>query len=149
VPSYGDDEPAKDTTQDKPQVAPVEIAPPATKEPPTNSIPTAAPQHTVSMPAPASTPAPPPKAVDPRQPQPPTEVSQQLGLEAQSDEHHLADQGNEYNTWDAARMGQGQDGNENQSYDHQMGNSAYGDHGAGSPAIKEDGCVFATSFCPL
>jgi len=109
-----------------------------------NSVPTAAP----------------PKAVDPRAPQPPTEIQTDETFE--DDQQY--DQSHAYSGWDASNMApqqqqeqqqnqqQGHGGGESQGqggYDHQPGSNSYGDHGnTGSPAIKEDGCVFAISFLP-
>jgi hypothetical protein len=81
------------------------------------------------------------KAVDPREPQPPSEV--QISPETPTEEQYI-NQTNPYNGWDAANMGQASNMNENQGYD--IGSGNYGDQGTGSPAIKEDGCVFTLSF---
>jgi len=101
----------------------------------------------------------PPKAVDPRAPQPPTEIQTDETFE--DDQQY--DQSHAYSGWDASNMTpqqqqeqqqnqQGHGGGESQGqggYDHQPGSNSYGDHGnTGSPAIKEDGCVFAISFLP-
>jgi hypothetical protein len=49
------------------------------------------------------------------------------------------EKGQEY-SWNASAGGH--NSNENHGYD-----GAYGDHNSGSPAIKEDGCVYALISC--
>jgi hypothetical protein len=122
----------------------------------------AAPEPSLSVSAMTSNSVPttaPPKAVDPRAPQPPTEIQTDETFE--DDQQY--DQSHAYSGWDASNMApqqqqeqqqnqQGHGGGEGQDqggYDHQPESSSYGDHGnSGSPAIKEDGCVFAISFLP-
>lgn len=47
-------------------------------------------------------------------------------------------------SWNASSAGHG--GHEHQGYDQMSGPNTYGDHATGSPAIKEDGCVFPINF---
>ncbi|KAI5776640.1 hypothetical protein EDC01DRAFT_636623 [Geopyxis carbonaria] len=138
---YGDDEPAQ--RDDKPKKVVAESSVSISGE---ERVPAPALSGAPAIPA---QPAPiihaqPAKAIDPRQPQLPIQTVQSPPQEKQIENQYVSSQGNEYNGWDASHMGQNM--NENHSYDNMGGINGYGDHGSGSPAIKEDGCVFAMNF---
>lgn len=126
-----------------PAVAPA--APPvSTKD---NSVPTAAyTQEATPIPAAAQ------KAVDPRAPPPPqpTVVNQQP-TKVENNPYAIEEEADSYTGWGAAVSGANGGGNDNgyggYGYDTSGGAGAYGDGNAsGSPAIKEDGCVFILNF---
>lgn len=106
-------------------------------------------QEATSVPAVAQ------KAVDPRAPPPPqpTAVNQQP-TKVENNPYALEEEVDNYTGWDAAVSGVdgGVGGNDNggyggYGYDASGGAGAYGDGNAsGSPAIKEDGCVFILNF---
>lgn len=151
--SYGDDEPSKTTQaeQSKPTQAPV-----STPAPVVAAAQSAAPITENNVPATSyaqeATPIPTvaQKAVDPRAPPPsqPTPVNQQpVKIE---NPYAIEEEADTYSGWDAA-MG-GSNGNDNGAYggygyDGAGGAGGYGDgQVSGSPAIKEDGCVFILYF---
>jgi hypothetical protein len=121
----------------------METASTVVQEPSANAIPKTLSEQVAPTPVPAQ----PTKAFDPRAPQPPTHPNNQLEEEPQQEEqqHFMTNQTTDYSGWDTSNMDQGQSVNDGQGYDH-MGMNGYGDQGAGTPAIKEDGCVFTISF---
>lgn len=138
---YGDDEQTKSTSNDT--------------QPP-KPTPSTADERLVSLAPPQATQEPSSqKAVDPRHAHSPAgehESEQMTGapnssaqaqpISAQNpteDAAYNQNKGQEY-SWNASGGGHG--GHEQQGSD-----GAYGDHSTGSPAIKEDGCVYALVFC--
>lgn len=91
----------------------------------------------------------PQKAVDPRQPQPPVQVTP-VNKEPEVDDHTAAQA--QY-SWGAPAVGGANDnhGGYEEAGHHGNGNNGYGggDLGTGSPAIKEDGCVFTLRLVSL
>lgn len=153
--SYGDDEPSKPRQTDEakpapasaPALAPAVAAAPLSTPFKDNSIPTAAHiQETTLTPVVAQ------KAVDPRAPPQPA-VNQQP-TKVENNPYAIEEEADNYTGWDAAVSGAngGAGGNDSggysgYGYDASGGAGAYGDGNAsGSPAIKEDGCVFILNF---
>lgn len=153
--SYGDDEPSKPRQTDEAKPAP---APAST---PTPAIATALPStsfkdNSVSATAHAQeatlTSTTTQKAIDPRAPPQPA-VNQQP-IKVENNPYAIEEEADNYTGWDAAVSGAngGAGGNDNggyggYGYDASGGAGAYGDGNAsGSPAIKEDGCVFILNF---
>lgn len=152
--SYGDDEPSKprQTDEAKPVLAPEAAPVPAVAATPPsalfkdNNVPAAAHAQEATL-----TPTAAQKAVDPRAPPQPA-VNQQL-TKLENNPYAIEEEADNYTGWDAAVSGaNGAGGNDNggyggYGYDTSGGAGAYGDGNAsGSPAIKEDGCVFILNF---
>lgn len=153
--SYGDDEPSKPRQTDEAKPVPVPASAPAlavTAAPPPapfkdNNVPTAAHAQEATL-----TPTAAQKAVDPRAP--PQPVMNQQPTKVENNPYVIEEEADNYTGWDAAVSGAngGASGNDNggyggYGYDASGGAGAYGDGNAsGSPAIKEDGCVFMLNF---
>lgn len=153
--SYGDDEPSKprQTDEVKPVSAPASapaLAVTATPPPAPfkdNNVPTAAHAQEATL-----TPTVAQKAVDPRAP--PQPIMNQQPTKVENNPYAIEEEADNYTGWDAAVSGAngGASGNDNggyggYGYDASGGAGAYGDGNAsGSPAIKEDGCVFMLNF---
>jgi len=141
---YGDDEPPKSNPE---PVKPTEASAPAAPSIPEPSKPVAKVTPEVAAPLQAALKAvdprvPPPSAAPPQQYQPPPQPQQeQIHQVADSYGYNGQD---EYQGWEAAGAGQDMmNMNDNKGYDPMGGINGYGDsQGTGSPAIKEDGCVF-------
>lgn len=155
--SYGDDEPSKTGQPEQAKPAPTSTpapAPAVAAAPPTapsneNNVSTISyTQEAASVPAVAQ------KAVDPRAPPPPQPAAISQQTTKIGDPYAIEEEAETYTGWDAAVSGAngGAGGNDNggyggYGYDGSGSAGAYGDgHASGSPAIKEDGCVFILYF---
>lgn len=151
--SYGDDEPSKPRQTDEAKLAPTPVPAPAiaTALPSApfkdNSVSAVAHAQEATLSSTVSQ-----KAIDPRAPPQPA-VNQQP-VKVENNPYAIEEEADNYTGWDAAVSGAngGAGGNDNggyggYGYDASGGAGAYGDGNAsGSPAIKEDGCVFILNF---
>lgn len=142
VSRYGDEEPpkAKDAAakQDSSNPPSAALTAPPANYPAQTSQASQEPQATVTA----------QKAVDPRAPPPAATATPPVAKQEPATDDPYGFQGvDDFKPWDAATAGHDTSMSDNKVYDAIGRTNGSGDaQGTGSPAIKEDGCVFAIRF---